>query len=464
MKRFILLTISFIIGSFGLIALKVPSKESQRIKPWNENPRYWQYNGKPVLLLGASDNDNLFQNEYVKSQLDSLAAVGGNYIRNTMSDRDPGNQRAFALSANGKYDLNRWNEKYWRRFENLLRLAEERQIIVQIEIWDRFDHSRDPWLTDPFNPANNMNYTFEETGLDSIYPVHPGQNKQPFFFSVPELKNVVPLLNFQKAFVKKILDVTLKFNNVLYCIDNETSGTEEWAVFWADFIKQNSNGKEVYITQMWDNWDVKSEIHKRTIDHLERFGYIDISQNSQITGRENWNNAQYVFDYIKNNPRPVNSTKIYGSDKGSWLNRGITTNHAIHTFCRNITGGFASSRFHRPPAGLGLSQNSVNCIKTIRKIEQKVKMWEIAPQMDLLKGNEENEIYLSASEGEKYMVYFTNGGKAKLDLSRRKGKYSVYWISTDDAKWSKPQVTTGGDWIDLDSGNRKNCFAIILKK
>ena len=27
------------------------------IKPYSENPRYWQYQGKPVFLLGASDDD-----------------------------------------------------------------------------------------------------------------------------------------------------------------------------------------------------------------------------------------------------------------------------------------------------------------------------------------------------------------------------------------------------------------------
>ncbi len=29
-------------------------KNADRIKPYAENPRYWQYNGKPVMLLGGS--------------------------------------------------------------------------------------------------------------------------------------------------------------------------------------------------------------------------------------------------------------------------------------------------------------------------------------------------------------------------------------------------------------------------
>jgi hypothetical protein len=261
------------------------------------------------------------------------------------------------MTADGKYDLDNWNDEYWRRFENMLKLTSERDIIVQIEVWDRFDHSRDPWLTDPYNPGNNINYTYEESGLDSVYPSHPGANVQPFFFTVPELNNNVTVLQYQEAFVKKMLSISLEYGNVLYCIDNETSGVEEWATYWAEFIKNNSNGREIYITQMWDNWDVTSPVHRRTLDHPERYGFIDISQNSHNPGRLNWDRAQYILNYISGNPRPVNSTKIYGSDDhDAWLHRGMTTEHAVQTFFRNIIGGFASSRFHRPPHGLGLSE------------------------------------------------------------------------------------------------------------
>jgi hypothetical protein len=29
--------------------------EQQRVQPYHENPFYWQYNGKPVVLLGGFD-------------------------------------------------------------------------------------------------------------------------------------------------------------------------------------------------------------------------------------------------------------------------------------------------------------------------------------------------------------------------------------------------------------------------
>lgn len=436
------------------------SKETW-IRPWSENPGYWQYKGKPVLLLGATSNDNLFQNVNLESHLDSLSAAGGNVIRNTMSDRDPGDERAFLRTAEGKYDLEKWNDAYWQRFEKMLTLTSEREIMVQIEIWDRFDHSRDQWLTDPYNPNNNINYIYEEAGLDSIYPLHPGQNRQPFFFTVPVLQNNEVLLKYQQAFVKKLLSVSLKYDNVLYCIDNETSGVEEWATYWAAFLKENSGDKDIYITQMWDNWDVKSATHKRTIDHPERYSFIDISQNSQLTGYTNWENAQYVFNYIKDNPRPVNSTKIYGSDSGSWLSRGINTEHAIQTFFRNVLGGFASSRFHRPPSGLGLSQASINCLRTVRKAESLVKIWDTDPRMDLLKTDENNQVYLAAKEGEAYLLYFTGPWKCSLDLTAHSGKFTARWISIETGEWDKTEKIKGGAIVELQSDFEKGALVVI---
>jgi hypothetical protein len=439
------------------------SQNDGYIKPWETDPSYWQYKGEPVLLLGATDNNNLFRLYDLESHLDSLVSIGGNYIRFGLSGHDK--QHAYALTGNGKYDLTKWNDNYWKAFENLLELAIDRDIIVQVEVWDRFDYSRDNWLSNPYNPGNNINFTYQEAGLDSIYPAHPSSNLQPFFFTVPELDNNEVLLKFQNAFVKKVLSLFLRYDNVLYCIDNETLGTEEWATYWAGFIKDNSAGKDIYITQMWDPWDVKSDIHKRTIDHPERYGFIDISQNSQTPGRPNWDNAGYVFKRIRENPRPVNSTKIYGADiYEPWQHRGMTTSHAIQTFCRNMLGGFAASRFHRPPHGLGLSGPAINTIKTIRSIEEHVKMWEITPRMDLLAGAEGNQAYIAAKEGEKYVIYFTGGEKAMLDLRQHPGDFSLRWIATEDAKWGPVETIKGGGFAELSPAGALSCFAVVIKK
>ena len=176
-----------------------------QIQPWRTNPRYWQFRGQPVLLLGGSKDDNLFQIPDLKEHLDDLRAAGGNYIRNTMSDRpDKGFEvYPFKQLAGGKFDLEQWNDEYWHRFENMLRWTAERDIIVQIEVWDRFDYSTKNWEPHPYNPKNNVNYTYAQSGFAEHYPDHPGQNKQPFFFTTPKQRNNRVVLKYQQRFAEK---------------------------------------------------------------------------------------------------------------------------------------------------------------------------------------------------------------------------------------------------------------------
>tara|TARA_R110002050_G_scaffold89495_1_gene188400 strand:+ start:486 stop:899 length:414 start_codon:yes stop_codon:yes gene_type:complete len=91
--------------------------DSQGIKPYTQNPWYWQYQGEPLVLIGGSDDDNLFQwtGKQLTDHLDLLISSGGNYLRNTMSDRDEGNVFAFKKINEDSYDLNQWNDEYWRR-------------------------------------------------------------------------------------------------------------------------------------------------------------------------------------------------------------------------------------------------------------------------------------------------------------------------------------------------------------
>ena len=199
---------------FPLFAVPLVAQSPEGIQPWSAHPSYWQYKGSPLLLVGGSDDDNLFQwpREQLREQLDLIKATGANYVRNTMSDR---NDKGFELYPflrlpNGKYDLSQWNPDYWERFERFLQWTSERDIIVQIEVWDRFDYSREHWPPHPYNPANNLNYSHEESGLAGEYPEHPGQNQQPFFFTTPQQRNNKTVLQYQQRFVDKLLSYSLK--------------------------------------------------------------------------------------------------------------------------------------------------------------------------------------------------------------------------------------------------------------
>ena len=119
---------------FFFISIKnnYPQSESG-IAPYSENPSYWMYNGNPLLLLGGSSEDNLFQIEDLEEEIRTIINCGGNYVRNTLSSRDSGNVWAFHKDkTSGKFNLNMWNEEYWEKLDKFLRLTWQNSIIVQM--------------------------------------------------------------------------------------------------------------------------------------------------------------------------------------------------------------------------------------------------------------------------------------------------------------------------------------------
>ncbi len=437
----ILGAVVILLAGLPALASAQPLSSGERIQPWSENPWYWQYRGKPVLLLGGTDDDNPFQwpEAPLREQLDTLKTAGGNYLRNTMSDRrDKGFEvYPFLTLDDGRYDLSQWNPEYWDRFERFLQWTAERDIIVQIEVWDRFDYSRNHWPPHPYNPKNNVNYSYDESGFAPEYPEHPGRNRQPFFFTTPQQRNNSVVLPYQQRFASKLLSHSLKYGHVLYCVDNETSGDEEWGRYWAAFIKGQAQqaGVSVPVTEMWDNWDIKSEQHRRTFDHPELYDFVDVSQNNHNKGQEHWRNAFWVRQYLSGHPRPVNTVKTYGADNNAY---GHNDNDGVERFWRHLLAGFASARFHRPAAGLGLGEKAQASLRAARKLESLVKLWELTPREDLLMDRKANEAYMAANPARAYVVYFPDGGSAGLRIPP--GDYGLRWIHVNSGEWGDQET------------------------
>ncbi|MBK9139539.1 MAG: hypothetical protein IPM17_12380 [Verrucomicrobia bacterium] len=438
---------------------------SDRIRPYATNPRYWQYRGQPVLLLGGSKDDNLFQIPDLRQHLDEMRAAGANYIRNTMSDRpDKGFEvYPFFRRDDGKYDLNQWNPEYWQRFANLLRWTFERDIIVQIEVWDRFDYSTQNWPPHPYNPRNNVNYTYAESGFAEQYPDHAGQNKQPFFFTTPGQRNNTVVLPYQLRFVDEMLRHALPYPNVLYCMDNETSAEPAWGAFWAEHIRAAARaaGVDVFLTEMWDDWNLRGPQHRRTLDRPELYDFADVSQNNHQKGQTHWDNFQWVRDYISPRPRPLNTVKTYGADTG----RYGTSRDGLERWWRHLIGGAAAVRFHRPDSGLGFSPEAAASIRAARKLASLCTFWEMAPAQQLLRDREPNEAYVSAKPGAAYALYFPNGGEVALDLRDHGGTFAVRWINVGTGDWGPELELTGGDWRSVKApGDGHWAAAIVAAK
>lgn len=451
------------------------------LKPYAKNPHYWQYKGKPVMLLGGSKTDHIFLLDDLKAHLDEMHAVGANYVRNTLSQREGKNLKAHQLLPNGKFDMNQWNKEYWKRFENMLKWTADREIFVQIEVWDRFDYSTTNWETSPWNPKNNVNYSYEQTGFASQHPEHPARDSQPFFHSVKDMplysKKLDIIRHHQERFVDKMLSHTLNYGHVLYCMNNETSTPTEWGKYWITFIKAKAaeKGVRVCLTDMFDD-AFEAEKAKNTpiiFKDADNYMFADISQvNSRNYDQTHWEKLQWLLKQVNTHPRPCNHTKVYGGGYYAFGTGG--PEDGVERFWRNIIGGSASSRFHRPDAGNGLNDFAKGSIKAARILEKLIKFWDITPHMNLLSKRKKNEAYLAAKPGESYALYFTNGGYVGLNLSEAKGLFDVTWISVSMGICTQTSATggyrqteksiEGGGIVTISAPYKGGWIAAIVKK
>lgn len=442
-----------------------------RIRPYERNPRYWQYRGEPVLLLGGSKTDHIFLLDDLESHLDEIASAGGNYVRSTMSQRESLDLKPHLRLDDGKFDLERWNPDYWERFERCLELCEERGIIVQIEVWDRFDYSQKHWLTSPWRPGNNINYTNRETGLAEEYPAPAWRDRHPFFHTIPGTNyyraDYDVIRRFQERFVAKILSYSLEHGNVLYCMNNETSTPPPWGQYWMRFIKARAKerGVSVYVTDMFDDgWKPElSEKLRQAIDSPELYDFIDISQvNSRNFDEAHWKRFAWVVEELRDAPRPLNHVKIYSDGSTPWGSG--TPKDGVERFWRNLIGGAASARFHRPGAGIGLNDTAKACIRAARLAERRVKLWNVDPRLDLLSEREEDEAYLAAKPGEAYLLYFTDGGSVELDLTNFPGPFELHWIDVSAGSESAAEVGSGGERVTITAPRRGGHVAALTRR
>jgi hypothetical protein len=471
-----------------LIAPQQSSSESP-IAPYTDNLFYWEYNDKPILLIGATNHHDMFNRPTgIYEELYQLHSIGGNYIRNVMSHRHPGNEYPYIIpEGENKFDLTLFNDTYWNRFEKMLEWTKDLDIIVQIEIWASRDFystndSYGGWSRHPFNPDNNVNYTRESSSLpgSDAYDLTPSRLETPtphkFFNTVPALDNNEIVLAYQKAFVDKILSHTLEYNHVLYCMNNETTAAAEWGQYWIQYIKEKAlkAGKKVYATDMFEDQDILGNQHHPLYEHPEMYDFIEISQNNHQTGQLHWDRFQARMIQMSDNPRPFTNVKIYGGtrprpglrvrivrflrnigdrEQDNEMNRREFKggpDEGVAKFFRNIFGGSSAQRFHRPYWGIGLDEMAQASIRSASMFISEFTIFNAHPRNDLLLNRESDAAYISASlDFDEFAIYFPRQDSVEINLTDFAGEYSVRWLEIRASEWHLGKDVTGGQHISL---------------
>jgi len=116
---------------------------------------------------------------------------------------------------------------------------------------------------------------------------------------------------------------------------------------------------------------------------------------------------------------------------------------------RNLLGGCAGARCHRPPSGNGLNERAQAAIRAVRLLEEHVKLWEVEPHMELLSERAGNAAYIAAKPGRRYAVYFPYGGRVQLDLSACEGPMTLRWISVTTGEPVRDPQPIGPGVVEL---------------
>jgi hypothetical protein len=439
-----------------------------RVQPSDENDWYWSYgdDDDPVLLLGGTDKDNLFQwtGDRLHDHLDDLVEAGGNFVRNTMSDRKGEDVSPFERTGGGTYDLQRWNEEYWDRLSAFLDETAERDVVVELTLWDQHDFTHSRWNEHAWNPVNNE--TLPEDSLPATGGDH-WQDRVAFFRTVEEDNE--PVLTHQERFVDRILDHTLDYGNVIYNVTNEGWAGIEWELHWAEHILERARERGVHVEVANMNLKPEDSVQK-VVDHPDVFSYVEVSQHNQhyagASGQDHWDNLQRWRAEVEEaiGPRPFNNVKIYGGFDGGKDAAG-EADEAVEWFWRNVFAGCAACRFHRQVAGgdegwgIGGSDRALTHVESVRLLEDHLDLWRLRPRQDLLSGAGPNEAYCIAAPGESYAVYFPAGGDVTLALEA--GSYRCRYLDAETATWTDAETVEDATELSLDRPDGTNQVVVV---
>ena len=197
----------------GVMCLNSYVVPAQPISLHPLNPHYFEYKGKPVVLVTSGGHYGFVINpafDYIK-YLNTLQNEGMIYTRVFTGsmywevDGDFGISNNMLAPARGtalapwkrsevtgntnggnKFDLDQWDEAYFDRLKSFVEEAYKRDIIVEVTLFTSIYNDR-TWSNCPVNPQNNVN----NIALSDFKKVHTLENGN--------------LLKYQEKFIKRIV-------------------------------------------------------------------------------------------------------------------------------------------------------------------------------------------------------------------------------------------------------------------
>jgi hypothetical protein len=432
--------------------------EAIRLHPGN--PHYFLFRGKTVALITNGEHYGAVMNldfDYHK-YLATLQTEGLNYtrifpgsyrevpgksfgiLRNDLAPAEgrflaPWARSTTAGYAGGgnKFDLNRWDPEYFKRFHDFLREASERGIVVEISLFSS-QYGEMQWNLSALNAGNNVNGT---SAVD-WKKVHTLENGN--------------LLEYQERYTRKVVGEANGLDNVIFEIQNEPfadrpvlDGVVNPYIFPPNREKfPNSIERADELSLAWQmrvaQW-ITSEEAALPNKHLIAQNYCDFG----LPVKELVPGVSVVnFHYAFQQAIAVNYglDKAIAYDETGFLGQGdvgyrrqawnfmLSGGSAFDGLDYSFTVGHEDGTDTAPNGPGGGSLTLRRQLGILREFLDKFPLVEMRPDTGTVKVAAGVHARVLSSAGGQYAMYFDDNGPAEVTLRLPAGDYSGEWVNT----------------------------------
>jgi hypothetical protein len=442
-----------IVGAIGMTCSTLAAAPAGPLRPHPDNPRYFtdgtktQNNSlRAVYLTGAHTWNNLVDMGRsdppeafdFERYLDVLERHHHNFIRlwawdSTLWDTQangslgkdfvhhvaplPWLRTGPKSAADGKpkFDLTKFNPKYFKRLRTRVEAAGKRGIYVSVMLFEGWglvhgNQGRDApdgwaWRSHPFHPDNNIN----ELKLDA--------NEA----QVHRLGNA-KVNDLQSAYIRKVVDTVNEFDNVLYEVINE-GGQKDWDWWVVNTIRDHERNKP------------KQHPIGITGHGAERL-------ESMLVSPADWISPGRVDGFADDPPEwEASHGKVSLLDTDHIWGVGGNPAWVWKSFCRGHNPLFMDPYDGAVLGKVGDKQWELiyRALGQTRRFAERINLTQMTPQNELSSTN-----YCLAAPGAEYLVYIPKGGSATVDLSASMGDLEVEWFDATREKTSSSNPIRGG--------------------
>ena len=392
-----------------------------RVDP--DNPHWLRYGDRAIALFG-SGLWTIIPDQSVDIQDHNrwYAEAGANANRatlfafcTTVNDGNglapwPRSGAGLARDGRPRFDLDRWDERFWRRLHEYLSDCERRGIFVLLQMFDEpfLEGGEDRWGANPFSPENNVSHVPDLPGGAGG---NAARGAEAAFYD-PD--NQV-LMRYQDALIARLLDETAaRYGNIIYEIgneinlDSETPKQVQWQQHWIEFFRRYEREHNVELLLTNDT--------RRSLAAAAGAGFQVINDHGFPLPRGDRMTPEAILkqvtaDFAEFRRPIINSRPASDPDRSDYPDR-VSEDQGRRIFWSYFLAGGHVISFRTTEESWKGGRAAERIVGGLQFLIGLTNLERLRPRPDLVQGG-----LCLADPGKEYVVYLPEGGSADVDLS-----------------------------------------------